>query len=446
MEELYDMRMLSSGAHKSTRNFNLFWIEFGKNEIHELAADQETLHLSKELRNTLSHLLELEKASAEAAVLNYENELQLHLELIEYNNSLSNAAGGSIAREVFDVLGPEYCRRRFAEEISSELKHYVVNSKLLSSYTMTSELQNARFASALNLKDEQRAQIESAVSVIAKQFKDSIFEIFEELSALSNQRWKRLLNTLNPNQRVAVQKFIGTPVEWFRELDHSLKKNLLENARNSWAGENALRFAEKNNIEINELASTLTKMSPKEIATIGLEVFDPLEQSLIFNEPIQKQLELIDDQIQKLKDSIIRIQDNQLQTTTKGRFTTLLNGTPKQSLLAQEILLPHQLKRLGQIELQTRTDSKYDGSVGLLDPRIIAHLEINKEQRSEIKEIGDQFEKDQKVKLQRIYKIYHQCRKEMEQDVAAVLDEQQKNLFRDFTGREIGKTKTSTHD
>lgn len=134
--------------------------------------------------------------------------------------------------------------------------------------------------------------------------------------------------------------------------------------------------------------------------------------SLAQNRGVQKEIELVDEQLQQLKkineDFSKRIQE-QMQSIqdNKGNFD-IKNAKKLAELIKQlgdeknskmeEVFLPHQLERLKQISIQTQM--KRSGEQALFSNRdVIEALDLSKEQQDELKKKAKALKKEMEEKM-----------------------------------------------
>lgn len=437
-EDIYDMRLIKKGAHQSTSDLNFFWIEFGKNQINRLkySNNVESVRLAEELELALEPAIQLEAEFQNA--MGTDQEEQITRKMMEFSKELSRESGGILAQKVFDVLGVDYCRQSIAREIANELRAATL-SKAQLSYSLASELQEGRFAVALSLTPVQNKQIEAAISNLTDRFKEELFKILDEISKLSDTRWQEILGALDSKQRRATKRFIGSPVEWFRELGQAqLHARLSRHIGGVGAKEKALEVANENNVAPDKLINHLKKMPRESLAELGLDIFNPLEWALIGDASVQKQLELSNEQLSALEEENIRLEKTLFYFPENGRFQALLNGEVTGNPIIAEILLPHQIMRFHQVEFQVRTDEKFDATVGLLDPRVIRFLQLSNSQKHEIQEIGNSYRIDFEKLQGKLQEIQQDYRKKLDVKLGDILDSKQNELFMNFTGRQLG--------
>jgi hypothetical protein len=163
----------------------------------------------------------------------------------------------------------------------------------------------------------------------------------------------------------------------------------------------------------------------------------------VFSPQLQKELEIVGDQ----KDKLAKLQaesmekSRDLYTTTQdedrqewmrkynevaGRFA---RETDKQ---VRDILLPHQVKRLRQIVLQTRLQGAgFGSSAGLASGEVADELGLSESQKRELKKK----EKELTAEIQRkTREFYEQLREESEDELLSVLTDAQRKKLKELVG------------
>lgn len=151
---------------------------------------------------------------------------------------------------------------------------------------------------------------------------------------------------------------------------------------------------------------------------------------IIRSEQIQKELEIVDDQLKELeaigedmRDSFQGLRDlSQEERDQKFRdinkeFESRLN----------EVLLPHQQKRLKQITNQFSSRGREGIAGSLTDGDLAKELNITDEQKAKLKTVGEEARQEMDEKLKKI-------RSEMEEKVLSVLTDEQRKQYKEMVG------------
>jgi hypothetical protein len=169
-----------------------------------------------------------------------------------------------------------------------------------------------------------------------------------------------------------------------------------------------------------ESASTQTRVMSFNVGDMGgggaffLESADPMmmggdPQSMINNPSVQKDLQLVDEQIEqirainkefsaKIKESI-HSENGELRIKDPQEMGQLIEDFRKsQQEQINQVLLPHQQDRLEQVSLQTRM--KHQGTAETLSSQLAEKLGISPEQKQRLQKRSEELQKeiDDKVK------------------------------------------------
>ncbi len=154
---------------------------------------------------------------------------------------------------------------------------------------------------------------------------------------------------------------------------------------------------------------------------------------LLRSEQVQKALEIVDDQVEQI-DEI----GNEMRDAMRDAFQNFrdMSDEERQKKMTElnedfqakvdEILLPHQQKRLKQIALQQRTRGM-NGIAGALDGDLAKELKITSAQKEEMQKVAEEARKEMEEKIV-------QLRKDMEDKVLSVLDSDQREKFQELVG------------
>ena len=126
---------------------------------------------------------------------------------------------------------------------------------------------------------------------------------------------------------------------------------------------------------------------------------------ILRNEQMQKELEIVDDQLKELeaigedmRDSFQGLRD----MSQEERDTKFREINKKFEERINEVLLPHQQKRLKQITTQFSSRGR-DGIAGsLTDGDLAKDLKITDEQKAKLKEVGEEARKEMDEKTRKI--------------------------------------------
>ena len=166
----------------------------------------------------------------------------------------------------------------------------------------------------------------------------------------------------------------------------------------------------------------------------------PEGMSLLSDASVQKDLELVDDQIDKLRDmqrEFGREMKEQIGDLTKGDFdkdrikdigalVTRLRETQKSQM--EQLLLPHQLDRLKQVRLQRHMEAA--GTAGALGGKIAEELGITAEQKQLLKEREQEIKQEMAEKMAKL-------REEAREELLEVLNPTQREKLKQMIGEKF---------
>lgn len=160
--------------------------------------------------------------------------------------------------------------------------------------------------------------------------------------------------------------------------------------------------------------------------------------TLANNEDIQKELELLDDQVEQLN-AINKEFSEQISEELKGlregnmnlenprRLADLIQELEKKKRARmQEILLPHQFDRLQQISLQQQMKHRGEAAT-LMSDQIAEQLGITDEQKERMKERSEEIKKDLAEKIE-------QLKLEARDELLQELTREQRKKLEELTG------------
>lgn len=154
---------------------------------------------------------------------------------------------------------------------------------------------------------------------------------------------------------------------------------------------------------------------------------------LLGQEGVQEELELVEDQV----DDIKALQEEQ-RTAMRDMFTTMRGGGDREQMMekfgemrkefdekANEVLLPHQVKRLKQLLVQDQT--RRSAGATTLPESIIEELGLTEEQIEKMKEKAESVRDKMNEKIAKI-------RAQAQEEVLSVLDSDQRARYKEMVG------------
>lgn len=145
-------------------------------------------------------------------------------------------------------------------------------------------------------------------------------------------------------------------------------------------------------------------------------------------EAIQKELELVDDQKSKIRTATEEVREEMAK-----QMAALLQKK------LQDILLPHQIERLQQIQIQLR------GNSALNDPEVQEKLGLSSDQKAQLAKLRENYDEQRRAMFTAAREggrdggedrraQYERLRTEMTQSIEQVLTAQQKEKFEQMKG------------
>jgi Spy/CpxP family protein refolding chaperone len=155
---------------------------------------------------------------------------------------------------------------------------------------------------------------------------------------------------------------------------------------------------------------------------------------LLGNEQVREALEIVDDQVQQIdeiseemrssmRDMFMNFRD--LSDEERQKKMTELNDEYQAKI--DEVLLPHQQKRLKQIMMQQRGRGRSGLAGALSDDGLAKELNITASQKEEMQRVAEEARREMEEKVA-------QLRKEMEDKILGVLDAEQRDKYRELVG------------
>lgn len=170
---------------------------------------------------------------------------------------------------------------------------------------------------------------------------------------------------------------------------------------------------------------------------------------------VQKELELVEDQVETLKE-LQEEQREAMRETFMGmreRFQNadeeerrnawteiqeeMKSSNEKFEKMANEVLLPHQVDRLKQLLVQSQSRRSGGPSSGTLPSSLIEELGITEEQIEAMKEKAESVREKMNEKIMKI-------RKQAEEEILSVLDADQRARYKELVGEAYDFNQNST--
>ncbi len=154
---------------------------------------------------------------------------------------------------------------------------------------------------------------------------------------------------------------------------------------------------------------------------------------LLRSEQIQKELEIVEDQLKEIEtigEDMRESFQGMRDMSQEERETKMTEINKDFQTRVNEILLPHQQKRLKQIGLQMAGRGR-DGAAGsLTEGDLSKELKITDEQKAKLKEVAEKARINMEEKTKKL-------REEFESEILAVLTDEQRAQYKEMVGDTI---------
>lgn len=151
---------------------------------------------------------------------------------------------------------------------------------------------------------------------------------------------------------------------------------------------------------------------------------------ILRNEQIQKELEIVDDQLQELEAIGEEMRDSFQgfrEMSEDERADRMREITADFEKRVNEVLLPHQQKRLKQITSQFQTRGREGVAGALTEGNLADELKITDEQREKLRKVGEEARAEMEEKTRKL-------REEMELKILDVLTDEQRRQYKELMG------------
>jgi hypothetical protein len=428
-EDLFEWHFL--GNERSTvSRIAIHWIDAGIQALEDTAVAER----ADGLRSILKPLLDLrEQVWAD----NCDPAVQAEYDRLRCDDALAN--------QVFEHLGSDYCKDRTIQEVNRMLDELVAEQTNRWD-RFSSGLRHTQLANYLQLTEQQTDEIEDHIGTASEEFQFEASEILDELSKDSQRRWKQILSVLNSSQRNTAKTILGEPVEWFRDPQRRhARGTLIHDLANytRYSSNLTSKVFKEFGIPEEEVVEVISKWPAESFDAAAIDMIDSVVLTILECDMVWNILELVPEQRSQIVPLKNRLTEYGFIHAQSNRFNELIAGKAKLPRVVKEILLPHQQELFQQVELQVRLNPKHDSTVGLLDPRMISFLEINRDQVAEIRTIGERFNKQLSEATTRYDELRRVAESDLQANLLDVLTPEQREKYQAITGRR-DQEKTAT--
>lgn len=151
---------------------------------------------------------------------------------------------------------------------------------------------------------------------------------------------------------------------------------------------------------------------------------------IIRNEQIQKELEIVDDQLQELETIGEEMRDSfqgMRDLSQEEREDKMREITQDYEKRVNEVLLPHQQKRLKQITTQFQSRGREGVAGALTQGGLAEELKITDDQREKLQKVAEEARAEMDEQTRKL-------RQEMEEKILAVLNDDQRKKYKEMIG------------
>ena len=343
----------------------------------------------------------------------------------------------TIAKRVFDALGPEKAQLRVSQRVFRSLKSLAEASKT-NAFSQTTFLENEDFASILKLSDSQKNAIAELVDKVSENVRYGSPVLQKKWEDLLSGHYEQVCGVLTASQRKVVEALVGEPVQWFRCVEEKqLRSRIFGVGGASFIGAACHRYAEKT-------GKNVYQQTASELKGHGIVFFHGHQYEMLKSPFVWDEVELSEEQREKLRvglDKFISDKGIVVPNQNLHRLENLLKD--KASVYPNyivELLSAEQLGWFKNMEFQVLT-GQFESSFGILHPLSIRNLELKKSQLDELKNLADEFMNeaellDEELKESRV-KVVGEFRKK----IGDVLLERQVLLYEKITGSKLEEMK-----
>jgi hypothetical protein len=426
MEELYELRTsFHKSIEPSERDMASFFIYIGQMELQELQWIQQLTDEQRELKSGLEEALK---------PLNDLTQFEMQTgQIVDGGKERSKLNGDiSIARNVFNTLGPE----TVAQKVNWIVNHEVqlgISKSLLNSNSVECLILEKRLAACLKLTDQQRDRIEKLANETGDQLRVGPGKEFTDLQSLFRDHWIQIQQALDSSQRKEAKRLVGEPIHWYRSV-----RKLSYRGTNS--GHMSFRMIGKEFFLAEKLGKEVSELTEEDFKNEGIELvhdhfFLMLQCPFIWDE-----LELSKRQRQQIQSGFfdyVKKEAHLIPGNHKLRLNDILIGKAELPNYVVKNFLEDQQTAVRHYEFQILTGD-YETSFGLLHPQVKVHLELTKSQDVDLTEMAKKFEEQRNELEQKLAIRREKMQSEFSDKVAAILTKEQHDLYTRFTGKTIG--------
>lgn len=241
----------------------------------------------------------------------------------------------------------------------------------------------------LELDDQQRERLTKIEQQLSERKERLEIDARRKSTSLQDEQFRAMMKVLTPEQRTMYKARFGDPMEWSLSPKDP-RMRLYQDVEDTIAGRMG-RMVGQSSLGLNELdRAALMAGDRGHLEDQGYHIEEYLFWEMFRLDSIQKELELVPDQVAQLRRAFLGLKKDSKTIITdqfaEDRLKALLDGTAQLPEKADSILLEHQKPEVLQIELQVRL-YKYCYSFCLLSPEVKEWLGLDGKQVRELAQI-----------------------------------------------------------
>jgi hypothetical protein len=327
-----------------------------------------------------------------------------------------------LASDAFNAIDKSMLTIRLAENNVKFLRQQVQRQGIYDPSLLAAEAISQR----LELTHKQNAEIKELRDEFNKKYKAIIDEAKKRQAVTQDEKWRKIMAELDARQRGQVKELIGKPIQW--KWNETIPDFFV------WTQQGRSAFGE----EVPEMTQgkDIHLMNQSELEDCGVIVIDSFLYLALVNENIQRELELTDQQKQRLRqEGINQLGEKSFVTTQydEQRIAAMLQGEYPLPDKVKDVLLKHQVEWLRHAELQIRLSS-HQASFGITHTEMVRTLKLSDNQVSTIDKIATEFDRSFQENAQALKQKLEDLDDSFKRTIYEKLSAQQQAQYTRLTG------------
>ncbi len=291
---------------------------------------------------------------------------------------------------------------------------------------------NQTLSDLWSISDSQKSDADEAIGAFKKEQTTLRATAFDEIEASRKALFEKIQLKLSKQQNYELKNLIGRPLNvrlWTNEKFDE-KTQVYENMKNAAPIDVSWRTKSDN-------AQDEPKSSPDETAAT-ISTIDYLTKGLLVSKTARTEMELTEEQVARL-DRLVNGERGDVTVTfnnSRKRLEVLVAPDERSDLFPKQlvdILLPHQLVWLRQVEVQFRTAATFS-SFGVLDPLVSTALNLSPTQITGIKRLVGQHEMELATIKKELDVDLKRLTEKAKHSLLELLSDEQRSLLDQFAG------------